>query len=549
MDNGLRLPVLSAPDDAGALVRHAEELYRNDRDLRAAELWLRRARRLAPGAGFVLHSSALAARRSADRAGAARWFRAVAVVDLRAMKALSRLVDDLDAQGCETAAGRICRWLSALGMQGSRIEIRVAIARLHAAADWDAVALAIATMSTATAAETATAEALWSVCSRLPGVAAANAAWRCLADRAGGAAGPAMAAGVTGIAMLSSGPAIAAWNAKPVNERRVAAAVVQRSAPSLRPLVEAALVASIELAEGTLLDAFRSARPVAVDIGARGMPLGDIPLLPAVATVLAVDADDGVTRQLSADLGNLAGWYDLRPMTVALAERAEARTFRLTRQRGLSSLLNPNKEIASVLGISDGIEVLEHRAVDAVPLMAVLDPLGLPAPSHLKLDTQGTELEILRGAWPVVRDHALSVQVEVEFRALYEGQPLFGDVDRFLVECGLELVLLRRTRRRLGNATAEVPSRLELGWGHALYMRTLEGFTKRQPGWPEVVRYCTVAMAYRLTDRALMLLAHPLVDGRFPQARPFAAALRSYARAWPEQLDDSQGRGYRKDRW
>lgn len=549
MDKDTRFPILSAPDDAATLVRHAEELYRDDRGVPAAERWLRRARRVAPGAGFVLHSSALAARRSHDRARAAGWFRAEAVVDPRATKTLSRLVDDLDALGCDAAAGRICRWLSALGLQGSRLEIRIAVARLRAAADWSAVGRTIASMATATAAEPATAEALWTVCSRLPGPAAANAAWRRLTDNAAGAPGPALAAELTRLATLPPGQAIAAWNAGPENQRRLAAAVVRKNAPNLRPLAEAALAASVELADGTLLDAFRAARPIAVDIGARGLPLGDVPLLPAVATVVAVDADDEVTRQLSAVFDGIAGWHELRPVTVALAEQAGPRLLRLTRQRGLSSLLDPNWNTASALGVTGSLEIQERRPVDAMPLTAALDPLGLPAPSHLKLDTQGTELEILRGAEPLVRDHVVSVQVEVEFRALYQGQPLFGDIDRFLVERGFELVLLRRSRRRLGNATSDVPSRLELGWGHALYVRTLEGFAMRRPGWPEVVRYCTIAMAYRLTDRALMLLAHPLIGDRLPQARPFAAALRSLARAWPEQVDDSGGRGYGKDRW
>jgi FkbM family methyltransferase len=56
----------------------------------------------------------------------------------------------------------------------------------------------------------------------------------------------------------------------------------------------------------------------------------------------------------------------------------------------------------------------------------------------IKLDTQGSELDILRGAESALRNCAL-VDIEVEFNPIYEGQPLFCDVDRFLRDHGFVL--------------------------------------------------------------------------------------------------------------
>ena len=49
----------------------------------------------------------------------------------------------------------------------------------------------------------------------------------------------------------------------------------------------------------------------------------------------------------------------------------------------------------------------------------------------IKLDTQGSELDILHGAGSLL-DNCSGLQLEVMFSPLYEGQPLFADVDAYL---------------------------------------------------------------------------------------------------------------------
>nr|WP_244567251.1 FkbM family methyltransferase [Escherichia coli] len=49
----------------------------------------------------------------------------------------------------------------------------------------------------------------------------------------------------------------------------------------------------------------------------------------------------------------------------------------------------------------------------------------------LKIDTQGSELNILVGGEQVL-NNTLCIQLEVSFIPLYEGQPSFGEIDVYL---------------------------------------------------------------------------------------------------------------------
>lgn len=62
-----------------------------------------------------------------------------------------------------------------------------------------------------------------------------------------------------------------------------------------------------------------------------------------------------------------------------------------------------------------------------------LDEMDLPAPQVMKLDTQGSELDILMGAEKAL-DEALMLQIEVSVTPYNEGAPGFDDYIRFMME-------------------------------------------------------------------------------------------------------------------
>jgi FkbM family methyltransferase len=78
-----------------------------------------------------------------------------------------------------------------------------------------------------------------------------------------------------------------------------------------------------------------------------------------------------------------------------------------------------------------GAEMVSMDRLDAIWLEVAH---GARRP-YLKIDTQGYELEVLRGTTDALRAFSL-VEVELSLLAVYDAGPLFGDVVRFLTQRG-----------------------------------------------------------------------------------------------------------------
>ena len=66
------------------------------------------------------------------------------------------------------------------------------------------------------------------------------------------------------------------------------------------------------------------------------------------------------------------------------------------------------------------------------------DRRALARPSLLKIDVQGFELEVLKGATGLLPEID-AVSVEASDVELYEGQALLGEIERFLDEAGFRV--------------------------------------------------------------------------------------------------------------
>jgi len=100
-----------------------------------------------------------------------------------------------------------------------------------------------------------------------------------------------------------------------------------------------------------------------------------------------------------------------------------------------SSLYEP--DLAIMNRYEDLAEYCQVVSVEEITTVRLDDVPEVRGADYLKIDVQGAELEVLKGAVQVLRD-ILVVQAEVEFVPIYRGQPLFADVDQFLRSQGFQ---------------------------------------------------------------------------------------------------------------
>lgn len=137
-----------------------------------------------------------------------------------------------------------------------------------------------------------------------------------------------------------------------------------------------------------------------------------------------------------------------------LGESSGEATFFVHEFDAASSLYACRTGHMASLGLSEGKRQVR---VPMTTLREVLPP-ELCVLDLLKLDCQGAELAVLKGAGEAIR-RLRWIFCEVSFETIYEGAPLFGEVHEFLRNSGFEL-------RRLGGFSGAGGS---IQWADALY--------------------------------------------------------------------------------
>jgi FkbM family methyltransferase len=204
---------------------------------------------------------------------------------------------------------------------------------------------------------------------------------------------------------------------------------------------------------------------------------------------------------------------------VALAGSSGRRPFYVLNRPTGSSLYPPNYPVILEYSGRSYAGVRRVVEVDCKSLRDFLVEYQRPVPALMKLDTQGTELEILSSLTPEQFEEVLCVETEVEFVELYTGQPAFGDVHAFMREHGFRLLDLRThrayrnaedqphhyLRKYLNTATGSAALSAELVAGDALYFRD-SALQPSSESMTELIRNVCLLRLYRFYDLAFWLV-------------------------------------------
>jgi FkbM family methyltransferase len=218
-----------------------------------------------------------------------------------------------------------------------------------------------------------------------------------------------------------------------------------------------------------------------VDVGAMTLGEGQDPYQPlidaGIANIIGFEPDEKEVAKLLT-LAKPGRTY----LPYAIGD-GSVQPFHICNVPMTSSLLRPNHDLtdhftrlSELMHVVRTVEI-QTRRMDDIPEVRKTD--------FLKLDIQGAELQVLKSAKHVLAK-TLMVQTEVEFVPLYEGQPLFAEIDIFMRESGF---LFHRFTHISGRPfrpmrfapTATHDSFRQALWGDAVYVRDFRRLSELSP--------------------------------------------------------------------
>jgi FkbM family methyltransferase len=193
-------------------------------------------------------------------------------------------------------------------------------------------------------------------------------------------------------------------------------------------------------------------RFVAMDLGAANGLLPHWQYLPQVATVYQVEPREDACRELEA-INAASGYGDrCRILPVALSERGGDRPLYISNAPTGSSLLKidpaNSPDCARYVDLRYLYPIVETR-MRTLSLGEVLAQEGEAAIHLIKLDIQGTELEVLRGLDAGRWQELLGIEIEVGLHDLYPKEAGFHAAQQLFEQHGLELFDVRVARVHL----------------------------------------------------------------------------------------------------
>lgn len=201
----------------------------------------------------------------------------------------------------------------------------------------------------------------------------------------------------------------------------------------------------------------------------------------------------------------------------AVFSRADKRTFYLTESKGNYTLFKPDNEYINRFAPRDSYIVNKTIELDVVSLDSVMSEQGVQDVDYIKMDAEGGELEIIKGANKTLKT-VFSVELEAWFNRINENAPLFSDIDMKMRELGFVLFDVARDNfvKRIGGKNLGGPKG-QLWSGDMLYFRDIANLEDDSVFWDrdKMVKGIILAMSYGYYDYALEMIGNSNVRSLF----------------------------------
>ena len=183
----------------------------------------------------------------------------------------------------------------------------------------------------------------------------------------------------------------------------------------------------------------------------------------------------------------------------ALWSEEKEKTFRITKNQQNSSIYAPNYEFVNKYKDPERFQIKEEIKMNCNTLDNIIEKNN--ESYFMKLDTQGSEYEILKGGNNVI-NNAIGFEIEIEFKDIYLNQPLFNEVNQFLISNNFILIdflnLLKWERDNYRNYG-------EIICVDALYLRRPEYILdnldlSNEQKYANLIRYVIILAMYKRLD-------------------------------------------------
>ncbi|HEY1170221.1 MAG TPA: FkbM family methyltransferase [Verrucomicrobiae bacterium] len=166
---------------------------------------------------------------------------------------------------------------------------------------------------------------------------------------------------------------------------------------------------------------------------------------------------------------------------IGLWSRRDKMPLYITAHPDSSSLCKINREVFDDYLIQLGSQVVKQIEIEVSTLDACLETKGKEGltPHFLKIDVEGGDLEVMKGAEGTILSSVLGIRTEAVLRPLWVGCPELWDVNKHLRSKGFALFTLGKVQWIRNNGLFGYTSQPQLIWGDAVFFLAKEPFIKR----------------------------------------------------------------------